>query len=57
MNYFLCRLKEPSTWRGMVAILTAFGVTISPEQVEAIVAVGLSVMGLIGLLTPDKTKK
>ena len=57
MNYFLARLKEPSTWRGIIAVLTALGVTISPEQTEAIVAVGLSVMGLIGIFSPDKTNK
>jgi len=57
MNYFLDRLKEPSTWRGIIAVLTAFGVTISPEQVEAIIATGLAIMGLIGILSPDKTKK
>lgn len=52
-KYILERLKEASTWRGIVALITAVGVALSPEQVEAIVAAGLAVVGLIGVLTPD----
>lgn len=48
------RLKEASTWRGLIALVTAAGVTITPEQTEAIVAAGLAVIGLIGVFMPDK---
>ena len=47
------RFKEASTWRGIVAIATALGVTLSPEQVSAIVAAGLGVAGLVGVFTSD----
>ena len=57
MNYFLNRLKEPSTWRGIIAILTAFGITFSLEQTEAIIAMGLAGIGLVGALFPDKINK
>ena len=57
MNYFLARLKEPSTWRGIIAVLTAFGVTFSPEQVEFIISIGLAGIGLVGALFPDKINK
>jgi hypothetical protein len=53
MNYIISRLKEASTWRGLILILTAAGVSISPELGEAIVTVGLALAGGIGMLTPD----
>jgi len=53
MEYIIARLKEASTWRGIVAIITALGVALSPDQVEAIVAAGLAVIGLVGVFVPD----
>lgn len=53
-DYLLSRAKEPSTWRGLILILTAVGVPIAPALAESIVAVGLAVAGLIGVATPDK---
>lgn len=56
MNYVLSRLKEASTWRGIIAVITACGVALSPEQIEAIVATGLALMGIVGAFFPDATK-
>jgi hypothetical protein len=53
-SYLMARLKEPSTWRGIVLIATACGTAISTTQQEAIVTVGLMVAGLIGAVFPDK---
>lgn len=53
MDYLKARLKEPSTWRGIVLCLTAFGVSLSPDQIEAFVVVGLFISGAIGAGTPD----
>jgi hypothetical protein len=52
-TYILDRAKEPSTWRGLVLLLTAVGVPIAPAMAEAIIAAGLAVAGLIGVATPD----
>ena len=52
--YMIERLKEPSTWRGIVLLLTAIGVPVAPAMADAIVSVGLAVAGLIGVATPDK---
>lgn len=52
--YILKRLKEPSTWRGIVLLTTAFGVPLNPELQEAIIATGLAAAGLIGVVTQDK---
>ena len=54
IQFLLERGKEASTWRGIVAILTAAGVTLSPAQAEAIIALGLAVIGAIGVFTSDK---
>lgn len=54
--YIYARLKEASTWRGIVLILTALGVPIAPEIAETIVSVGLAVTGIIGVAVPDAVK-
>ena len=53
-NYLLDRAKEPSTWRGIILILTAAGVPIAPEMQTAIISAGLALAGIIGAITPDK---
>lgn len=53
-DYLLERLKEPSTWRGIVLIATAAGATITPALADAIVAAGIGFAGLIAVATPDK---
>ena len=53
-SYILERAKEPSTWRGLVLILTAIGVPIAPAMADAIITAGLAVAGLIGVATPEK---
>ena len=54
LDYIFSRLSEASTWRGLIALATALGVAISPEQVAAIIAAGMAVMGVIGAFTKDK---
>ena len=57
INYLLDRLREASTWRGVLALLTAVGVTLEPDQIEAIVAAGLAAIGVIGVFLPDGKNK
>lgn len=46
--------QSPSSWRGLVMILSACGVALSPETSAAIIAAGMAVSGLIGVLAgPD----
>lgn len=48
------QLKQPSTWRGLVLLSSAFGFAVRPDVGEAIIAVGLAISGLIGVLAgPD----
>jgi hypothetical protein len=53
-QFLLARGKEASSWRGLVAILTAAGVALDPAQADAIVAIGLAVIGVLGAFFPDK---
>lgn len=55
--WWLARLREPSTWRGIVWILTAAGVSLSPELWETITAVGMAVAGLIGVITRENASR
>lgn len=50
----LKRFKEPSTYRGLAMLATAFGVTVNPEIMEYIIAAGTGLSGLIGMFTGDK---
>lgn len=52
-EYILARAKEPSTWRGAMLFLTAIGIPIAPQLAESIIAVGLAIAGLIGVIAPD----
>lgn len=51
--YVVNRAKEASTWRGVIMLLTAVGLKITPEMADAIISVGIAVAGLIGMLLPD----
>lgn len=57
MNWILARLREPSTWRGIVLLLTALGIRIQPDVWEYIAAAGMAIAGLIGVLTADEPKR
>jgi hypothetical protein len=54
MNYILERLKEPSTWRGLLALATALGVKLHPEMQEAILTAGLALIGLINMVRVER---
>lgn len=53
MNYIIARLKEASTWRGIAVLITAAGVSLSPEQTNAIITAGLGIAGLIAIFFKD----
>lgn len=56
MNWLLNRLREASTWRGLVWLLTVSGVALRPDQVEAIVLAGMALAGLIGVFVRDEIR-
>ena len=56
-DFFLDRLQEPSTWRGLILLATSFGMQLSPDQSYAIASLGLALAGAAGAISPDKIKK
>jgi hypothetical protein len=45
---------QPSTWRGLTMIASACGIALRPDVATAIVAAGMAISGLIGVLAgPD----
>lgn len=56
MNWILRRLREPSTWRGLVWLATVAGLSLRPDQAEAIVTAGMALTGLLGVFLADEPK-
>mgnify|MGYP001562366716 CR=1 FL=1 len=48
------RLQEPSTWRGIVLLSTGLGAANDPDRAEAIVAIGITIAGFIGVFSKEK---
>jgi hypothetical protein len=54
--YIIARLGEPSTWRGIFALLTALGIAIEPEKAAAITGLGLAAIGVVNVFKKDAKK-
>lgn len=53
-QYLIDRLKERTTWSGVLTIATTLGAHLSPENREEIVTAGVSIAGFLFSATPDK---
>lgn len=53
-DFLWARLREPSTWRGVIAILAAIGIQISPGLADAVISLALLLMGGVAVSTPDQ---
>lgn len=49
-------LGQQSTWKGVIGLATAAGITLSPELSAQIAAVGMGVIGLINVIRNEKKK-
>ena len=47
ITWIMERLREPSTWKGIILLASMLGMSISPEMKEAIIAAGTSLIGAI----------
>ena len=54
MHYILARLAEQSTWRGLILLLTGFGIELEPALQGHIIAGGLSIVGIINVFRKEK---
>lgn len=56
MKIIINRLRERSTWDGLIGIAAAFGWAISPDKAQAIVAFAVAAVGLVHVLFPENGK-
>lgn len=56
MDWLLERLNEPSTWRGLIGLLTCSGIVISPDLSSSIVTLGLSAIAVIEIIRKERAK-
>ena len=56
LPWVIARMREPSTWKGIIALAAAFGVVISPEYAAIILAAGVGMAGLINVIITDPNK-
>ena len=49
-------LMHESTWKGLIAVGTAAGVSLRPEMQTAILSAGMGAIGLIQILMDDADK-
>lgn len=54
METILGYLKQPSTWRGIITVLGALGVYISPELTDAIIGLALGAFGVVEVVRNEK---
>lgn len=54
LKYLAERLKEASTWRGLVMLGMAAGLKIDPAMADQIITAGVAVVGAVGALIPDR---
>jgi len=48
------RLKEPSTYAGVAVLAGLFGVHVTPEAYQGVLAVASSVAGIVAIFMPEK---
>lgn len=53
-QFVLDRLKERSTWYGIIAMAGSAGAVIDPSLREDIVLIGVTLAGIVATLTADK---
>ncbi|WP_433949978.1 hypothetical protein [Brevundimonas bullata] len=55
LQFVLPRLRERTTYVGLVGILTACGIAVQPEYLEAAIAIGTALSSVILIVTKDQT--
>lgn len=57
LKFILDRLKERSTWLGVIGLATAAGVGLTPDQAAAIATGGAAIASAVAAFTPDSPSK
>ena len=54
INWIIARLKEPTTWIGLISFATAAGVSLAPELQESIITAGVAIGGTMAVVMREK---
>ena len=54
--FLLARMREPSTWAAIAALLVAFHAPLAQGVTENITTIGTAIAGLLGVLLGEQTK-
>jgi hypothetical protein len=54
LEFIVARLREPSTYAGLGALLAAAGIHVNDLVVQALIQVLISVAGLVAMMMPEK---
>lgn len=54
LDYILDRLAEASTWRGIVFVISAAGITLDPTKANSIIGAAMAVVGAINICRKEK---
>lgn len=57
LTYILARLREPTTWAGITGLVSAVGISISPDLAKEIGVAGTAVVGVILTILKDTGAK
>lgn len=51
IDWIADRMKERSTWLGLISLAAAVGIALEPDQAEAVIAAGMAAGGLVAAFT------
>jgi uncharacterized membrane protein YjjB (DUF3815 family) len=54
LDMIVSRLKEPSTYAGISALLGAVGYQVAPEWLEAATLIGAAISGVLAIFMAEK---
>lgn len=54
MEFLFKKLREPSTWATLTALLAAFGVVVDPGMTQDISMAGTGLAGIAGIFMNEK---
>lgn len=54
IEWIIARLKEPTTWIGLISFVTAAGVQLAPEMQDSIVTAGVAIGGTLAIVLREK---
>jgi hypothetical protein len=54
MKYIIDRLKEPSTYAGIAAMLAAFGLHVEDSMIQVFVSLATGLAGVVSILLSEK---